>query len=417
MHEWTQNQLFFTRSALSNQIPISKNQLNMKTKLAALALAFTAVASSLHAQLTVPYANGSDGALVITNDTAIDLSQAVTGVWTNTSGSPGNGIYDPTQWAVVFKYSSVDIAVSTTVTFTNHPTHAPVVWLVNGNVTINGTLNLNGQFGNSDSGRLAEPGPGGFRGGGGPVFGSGSGFGPGGGAVFNLPGSYFGTYGNPQIIPLIGGSGGTGLSYNGGAGGGAILIAATGTITVNGYCYADGGSNPFNVPASGGAIRLVANQITGNGTLEALGGNGNSTYVGRIRLEANSFSGGITVNPPGAGTTPSNPATIFPATNSATVTVLNVAGLNAPTDPKASMSASSGASDLSVASTNAVTIQLQTQNFPTNGTVTVYIKPRNSAQTTLTASYVSGNTNAALWQASTTLIYPMYTVIQARATY
>jgi len=294
-----------------------KNKLNMKTKLAALALAFTAVAPSLHAQLTVPYADGSDGALVITNNTAIDLSQAVTGAWTNTSGSPGNGIYDPTQWAVVFKYSSVNIAVGTTLTFTNHPTHAPVVWLVNGNVTINGTVNLDGQAENGNSGSLPEPGPGGFRGGGGPVFGNGPGFGPGGGIVNGASGSYSGTYGNPQIIPLIGGSGGSGYytSQNGGAGGGAILIAVTRTITVNGYCHADGGGAGYTWDGSGGAIRLVANQITGTGTLEALGGYGAPTSVGRIRLEANSFSGGITVNPPGPGVTPSNPATIFPATN------------------------------------------------------------------------------------------------------
>src|SRR5438128_1659826 len=78
-------------------LSLLNTKLEMKTKLAALALAFTTLTPALHAQLTVPYANGSDGALVITTDTAIDLSQAVTGVWTNTSGSPGKGIYDPTQ--------------------------------------------------------------------------------------------------------------------------------------------------------------------------------------------------------------------------------------------------------------------------------------------------------------------------------
>ncbi|MEI6676738.1 MAG: hypothetical protein WCO57_16325 [Verrucomicrobiota bacterium] len=97
---------------------------------------------SLYAQLTVPCPDGSDGALVITNDTVIDMSQAVTCVWTNTSGTPGTGIYDPIRWAVVFKYSSVKIGASATVIFTSHPTHPPVVWLVNGNVTINGTVNL-----------------------------------------------------------------------------------------------------------------------------------------------------------------------------------------------------------------------------------------------------------------------------------
>ena len=78
-----------------------------KIKFASVILSLAAFVPAGQAQLTIPYADGSDGALNITANTVIDLSQAVTGVWTNTSGSPGNGIYDPTQWAVVFKYSSV----------------------------------------------------------------------------------------------------------------------------------------------------------------------------------------------------------------------------------------------------------------------------------------------------------------------
>ena len=83
------------------------------------------------------------------------------------------------------------------------------------------------------------------------------------------------------------------------------------------------------------------------------------------------------------------------------------------------MSPNTGADDLAIATTSAVNIILQTRNFPTNGTVNVYIKPRNSAQSILTASYVSGNTNQATWQVSTVLPYPTasqgHTVIQARA--
>ena len=87
-----------------------------------------------------------------------------------------------------------------------------MVWLVNGNVTINGNLNLDGKTPNPDPLNLTEPGPGGFRGGGSPNYGNGPGFGPGGGTNGSYtPGTYFGTYGNPQIIPLIGGSGGGGM--------------------------------------------------------------------------------------------------------------------------------------------------------------------------------------------------------------
>src|SRR5580698_11171328 len=104
----------------------------MKTYLklrAAICLSVAAFAPSALAQLNVP-SDGSDGALIITTNTVIDLSQAVYGVWSaNNSAAAGQGIYDSSQWAVVFKYSSVTICSNATLTFANHPTHAPVVWL------------------------------------------------------------------------------------------------------------------------------------------------------------------------------------------------------------------------------------------------------------------------------------------------
>src|SRR6266404_1494944 len=117
-----------------------KNHSNIKTELAALALAFAAVAPSLHAQLSIPSSDGSDGALLVGSNTNIDLTKSGAGSWTTNSTSPGFGTYDPTQWAVVFKYSSVVISNGATVTFLNNATHAPVVCLVNGDVVINGTL-------------------------------------------------------------------------------------------------------------------------------------------------------------------------------------------------------------------------------------------------------------------------------------
>ena len=167
------------------------------------------VPSSL-AQLNIP-SDGSDGALVINSDTVIDLSQAVTGNWNdNNTAHSGNGIYDPNKWAVVFKYSSVNISGGT-VSFANHPTHAPVVWLVSGDVTINGNVSLDGGSVPLNYTTPAEPGPGGFRGGTVGMYG----FGPGGG--YSGYGYYTSTYsyGNPQIVPLIGGSGGIYYGYYG----------------------------------------------------------------------------------------------------------------------------------------------------------------------------------------------------------
>ncbi len=399
-----------------NRGKLKKNNLKiMKTSKALtliLAACMVGATSPLFAQLAIP-SDGSDGALVISNNTVIDLSQAVTGNWTNNNtANAGKGVYDPSKWAVVFKYSSVVISNGATVTFTNHPTHAPVVWLVTNNVTINGTLSLDGQ--NSIAGLyLPEPGPGGFRGGAvnqGSLV-RGDGFGPGGGSyAYNDRRAYYSTiapYGNPQIVPLIGGSGGAGWdsNLNGGAGGGAILIAASGSITVNGICRANGGSDAY--AGSGGGVRLVANQILGSGSIQA----SSPFNPGRIRLEANTASGLLGLNPPTIAVSPT-PLIIWPDVTSPTVKVISVAALAAPADPQAQMSAVGD--DLTIAKTNAVAIVLQTANFPTNGTVNVYIKPRNAAQSIFPASFVSGNSNAATWQL-TTILPVSHTVIQARA--
>jgi hypothetical protein len=58
-----------------------------------LALTIAAFAPASFAQLVIP-SDGSDGALNFTNGTTvIDLSQAVSGVWTNASTVPGKGFF------------------------------------------------------------------------------------------------------------------------------------------------------------------------------------------------------------------------------------------------------------------------------------------------------------------------------------
>ena len=127
--------------------------MKLKTQLAALLLAISGVTPAAWAQITIPNADGSDGALNLTSGTnVINLTNAVGGSWTSASASPGNGTYDSNQWAIVFKYTSVNIASNTTLIFSNHYSHAPVVWLVSGNVTINGTLSLDGQNGSTVQG-------------------------------------------------------------------------------------------------------------------------------------------------------------------------------------------------------------------------------------------------------------------------
>ena len=371
---------------------------------AILGLGLLAFGPFAQAQLTIPGADGSDGALAITSNTVVDLSQAISGVWSNNNSSnAGKGVYDSNKWAVVFKYSSVVISNGATLTFSNHPTHAPVVWLVTNNVTINGTISLDGQNGASDPVNLPEPGPGGFRGGAEAYsnLAVGGGFGPGGGDnIYDPYGNYNSggarDYGNPQIIPLIGGSGGRGNNVNGAAGGGAILIAAANTITINGSLHANGGSGGNAWNGSAGAIRLVANQVLGNGVIDA-------TFYrnGRIRVEANTASGALNVTPPTLVVTPV-PVVLWPETNAPSVRIVSVSGQAGPDDPQAKLLLSG--SDVAMSSNGPVAIVLQSSNFPTNGTVTVFVKPRNGGgglQYLYNAKLVSGNSNVATWQVTT----------------
>lgn len=397
----------------------------MKTKMikvAVIAITIVALLPQTWAQLNIP-SDGSDGALVITSNTVVDLSQAVTGNWdADNSANAGKGIYDPNKWAVVFKYSSVSISNGATLTFLNHPAHAPVVWLVANTVANNGILNLNGEFGDQSTARLREGGPGGFRGGAREQSGIGvsGGFGPGG--AFDSGGQYGSgqarSYGSDSVIPLIGGSGGSAGVYsgnygnyrvwNGGGGGGAILIVASESITISGTgkILANGGSSGSGYSGSGGAIRLVADQILGSGRIEATGGN-----VGRVRLEGNVVSQSLDILPPSPSVVPS-PIEIWPPASAAEVRITSISGGAVPSDPRAVMENSPP--DITIGNTNLISILLETSNFPTNGSVTVTFKPRNSAQVSSQATFVSGDTNLGLWQVQRSL--PLnYTVIQARA--
>ncbi len=229
--------------------------------------------------------------------------------WQTVAGN-GNGVYDPAQWAVIFRFTEVNIPAHTNVRFKNNHACAPVIWLVQGNVTINGGDNP-GQIilsGNNSAGqKFSLPGPGGFRGGRGRVSGNNAsaGLGPGGGEPNQGASFTTGTvvYSDEGCFPLIGGSGGGGYDkdvyniYGGGAGGGAILIVAGGTISIDGSISANGGSGyPYgDKPTSGGSggmIRLVADTVTGGGGLYAQGGEDSSP--GRIRIEAKNyeFAGG-----------------------------------------------------------------------------------------------------------------------------
>jgi len=414
-----------------------------------------------NAQLDVG-SDGSDGAFVFVpdggtgNTMTIDLSQAASLCdcdadtqiddpcrWDCPSPVTGRGVYDPQQWAIVYKWSNVDVPGGKTVRFTNHPSKAPVVWLVQQDVTIaSGALvSLLGPA-VPQNGATAEPGPGGFRGGrdtlGQNAQGSG-GFGPGGGdyTFFSYPIDVYGsegsygtagggnpvapTYGNSAIVPLLGGSGGADRNNiaGGSAGGGAILIAAGSNVVVNGTIDASstwGGTN-----GSGGAIRIIGEAVTGTGVLRALSGFG-PNGAGRIRIEAftNSLSGS---NPAASFAEPTIPPTIWPPPTGPTVRVNAIdytdlqgqpqtVTIPADFDPRAALDYPFA--DIAFETDEDITFHIEATNMPLDWIVKVRVVPKAGNTFSVTAGPLSGTVALSTTTAATS--FPGgFSAVQVRA--
>jgi len=416
-------------------------------------------AGVLQAAVTVPQADGSDGAFTPTESVVIDLSLAAEGTLDVPSPSPGNGVFMPGGWGVVFRYSEVQIPSGVTVTFANHPSRAPVYWLVSGPVTIDGTVALDGSRGHAHTAlrTFAEPAPGGFRGGRGSdsLRHPSGGFGPGGAQSSNSTsagsgGSYGGSgavgnsgapagplYGNERILPLIGGSGGSGGNAGsggagGGAGGGAILIACPGVVTVNGLIRANGGQGGADVAGfydrydggggSGGAIRIVADLLAGSGRLQALGGprgqdHGGSGGPGRIRVEANEITMTDLGSPAFTIGLPGETATIFPPPGAPAIRSISLGDEPVPADPRANMTSFTSTD---VAFTGGeegpFTLVLLAENTPPDASVTVRLVRGLDTIQTVDAEFVQDNGDGTSDWRAVVEIDEGFTAIQASVT-
>jgi len=364
--------------------------------------------------------DGSDGTIAYgcCSTFFIDLSEATTGNWNDPvpAERQGKGIYDPNIWAVVYKYDSVTLHPGAALRFYNHGSGAPVVWLVKNDVVIhNGSLLILDANGNN-------PGPGGFAGGRGSrvTERAAGGFGPGGATLRpGAPGAGGGyatagssgngaaeaggnTYGNAQIFPLIGGSGGAGQDVtsgngdNGGAGGGAILIVAQGKIVVNGQIQANGASGGLGGGGgSGGAIRLIAPIINGTGTLSAIGADvgDRDGGSGRIRLESFNLALTDTGSPEASRGVPDNPLKLFPDASTPSIRAVTLAGISVPSDPRPL------ANDVSIEQAGTYALNIQANNVPTDSTVEVYVTPRTGQDQTVAATLTGGNLASSTWTA------------------
>jgi hypothetical protein len=189
---------------------------------------------------------------------------------------------------------------------------------VRGNASVSQGGAINADAAGDNSGAL--PGAGGvdsFGDGGGGGYG-----GAGGASFFGEPGG--GTYGVPDKPTSFGSAGGvypalTGFSQ----GGGAIRLAVSGAISVNGNISANGNDGVIDGSGggSGGSIWITAQTFSGNGSLNADGGRGESSEGGgggggRIAVYAitNLFAGNFQASG-GDGAFPGQDGTIDIITN------------------------------------------------------------------------------------------------------
>lgn len=366
--------------------------------------------------------------------------------------APAASVTLPLPPSGIFNFTSVNIPRDVTVRFQRNAANTPVVILASGDVFIGGTLDVSGTdspgTGTGGDGAVADDGkpglggPGGYDGGWGgePGKRGGNGLGPGGGlsgtevysdcgaaksgyaGIFSIdyPSPACSTvkaYGSDALIPLIGGSGGGGgwggsvfRGSGGGGGGGAILIAASGTIRFDpghGLVLANGGlagevkgtGEGFNGgDGSGGAIRLVATAITGGGRLRA--GYGSTYYYaysattqGRIRVEAESYDGGLYVNLYGNSvgydshlSSAATPGPVFIA-GLPGLKITRVAGQPVPDPP-------SGTADVSLAADtpNPVTVEFETTGVPVGNTVRLTVTPYSGESSSVVSPALTGST-------------------------
>ncbi len=310
----------------------------------------------------------------------------------------------------IFHCTSIYISNNVSLSFVPNALNTPIYFLAQSNVLILGTIDVTGKTGTANPGFGGLGGPGGFEGGN-PGFDSanippGSGRGPGAGlagigltttngagaAGYATTGVNGGSllhgkiYGNPLLIPLVGGSGGGGTTGNtgqgGGGGGGAILIASNTRIDINnpGLIAAYGGANGGGAwnGGSGGAIRLVAPVVAGNGRLYVYGQGGGGS--GRVRVDTLNRQGAAFDYNPNSSPTIGTVMITFPSPLPR-LDILNVAG-----NAIAEGTSGNVTITLPFGSDPNRTVVVQARDFQGVVPISVVLTPDNGTATTYPAS-------------------------------
>jgi len=254
-------------------------------------------------------------------------------------------------------------------------------------------------------------------------------------------------YGSPTLIPLIGGSGGggspgecdSGGARNGGGGaggGGAILIASSTKIILDGpngdnsidqeqpVIDARGGDvytlyRARGGAGSGGAIRLIANEITGQGWVSARGGrmatltsfpNGGNGGDGIIRFETPKLTFAGKTLPqslyslPGSADISAQPSLV----------ITSVGGVAAPNPPVGSLQSNP---DVTIPDNqNNQTITMTTAKIPLGTRIRLTVVASDGSSSTVLSDPVTGSFNSGAATATVTLPAGM-SLVRASATF
>ncbi|ADE55185.1 hypothetical protein [Coraliomargarita akajimensis] len=315
----------------------------MKTRLLYLVLGSLLVGTASTALATVDSgSDGSDGELNIPEDAGfVTFDPDDVELWGRILDADRDGIYH---------FTNITIGRGSTLYLSGDVLgRKPVMWLSSGNVDVAGSLTLNSE--------LYRGGAGGFPGG--SLAADGKGQGPGGGArsesqnVGDYPSA---DHMNNYLIPLIGGSGqGAGTRYNGSGGGGALLIACSGTVSINGYIDGHGAEIDGSLSTGSGNLRIVANRIDGGGEIY-------NCNILRFEAYHHQFAGSFGSCPNQVIT---RPGKIF-YDNPIKITVVDGASVD-HTKP----GANKGAPDVTIDNGNAVTIKVECTGIALGTTIRV----------------------------------------------
>lgn len=186
-------------------------------------------------------------------------------------------------------------------------------------------------------------------------------------------------------------------------------------------CLDPGGGN--RASGGGAGIRLIADAISGNGVLEAVGGaaagaapstTSGAGGGGRIRLEANTNSLVDLGNPVFSQGVPELVPRIFRDPQTPAIRSLSLADNPISSDPLGGLTFPN--SDLVIPDPGVKLLLIEAENVPVDGLVEVRVIRRSGPDTKVIAEFVSGSLEASTWSASVP-VDGGFSTVQVRAAF